>query len=286
MLSRRLTAIIPPSAHNIFQGYQRMGTRNALVARNITAWVKNFFREREVILRVDSRIRYFYLSTSLQVGIVLFSAVATGWLGFASVALYSQGELLRSKDIAIQRSQNSYRQLLDQVSDYQLSVVAITRDLKETQGQLRHLFDQNEGLKNNLTSTESRLRYTQAERDQINAGRKALNEQFSVLGRELRRMTGKNSGLESHISNLRTHLETLEAEKNKIAAERERLDGRVWRLNNELAESVAEQGVPRRDHSASPVRPQNSHAGEKLRNVRKRRAAKPDFCLGGAANRH
>lgn len=204
-----------------------METQSSSLASSITAWINHFFREREVILRSDSRIRYFSLSTRLQVGIVLVWVMAASWVGFASVGVYMQDELLRGKDVAIQRSQDSYRQLLDQVSDYQLSVVAITRDLKETQGQLQRLFDQNEGLRSNLTSTESRLRYTQVERDRINAGRKALNDQFSLLGRELRRMTGKNNGLETHISNLRTHLETLEAEKNEIAAEREKLDGRL-----------------------------------------------------------
>jgi len=235
-----------------------METQSSSLASSITAWIHHIFREREVILRSDSRIRYFSLSTRLQIAIALVWVMAAGWAGFASVGVYMQDDLLRGKDVAIQRSQDSYRQLLDQVSDYQLSVVAITRDLKETQGQLQRLFDQNEGLRSNLTSTESRLRYTQVERDRINAGRKALNDQFSLLGRELRRMTGKNNGLETHISNLRTHLETLEAEKNEIAAEREKLDGRLWRLNNELAESVAQ-----RDQLAETI----SHIRSDLRTV-------------------
>lgn len=218
-----------------------METRSSSLASTITAWICHIFREREVILRSDARIRYFTLSTRFQVGVVLVWVMLAGWMGFASVGVYMQDELLRGKDVAIQRSQDSYRQLLDQVSDYQLSVVAITRDLKETQSQLQRLFDQNEGLRSDLNSTESRLRFTQVERDRINAGRKALNDQFSLLGRELRRMTAKNNGLETHISNLRTHLETLEAEKNEIAAEREKLDGRLWRLNNELAESKAQR---------------------------------------------
>ncbi|UUX50429.1 peptidoglycan DD-metalloendopeptidase family protein [Nisaea acidiphila] len=218
-----------------------METRSTSLASTITAWIGHIFREREVILRSDSRIRYFTLSTRFQLGVVAAWMMLAGWLGFASVGVYMQDELLQGKDVAIQRSQDSYRQLLDQVSDYQLSVVAITRDLKETQAQLQRLFDQNEGLRSDLTSTESRLKYTQVERDRINAGRKALNDQFSLLGRELRRMTAKNNGLETHISNLRTHLVTLEAEKNEIAAEREKLDGRLWRLNNELAESEAQR---------------------------------------------
>ncbi|MEQ8332996.1 peptidoglycan DD-metalloendopeptidase family protein [Nisaea sp.] len=235
-----------------------METPSSSLASSITAWIHHIFREREVILRSDSRIRYFSLSSRLQIFIALVWVLAAGWVGFASVGVYMQDDLLRGKDVAIQRSQDSYRQLLDQVSDYQLSVVAITRDLKETQGQLQRLFDQNEGLRSNLTSAESRLRYTQVERDRINAGRKALNDQFSLLGRELRRMTGKNNGLETHISNLRTHLETLEAEKNEIAAEREKLDGRLWRLNNELAESVAQ-----RDQLAETI----SHIRSDLRTV-------------------
>lgn len=207
----------------------------------VVAWILRIFRERQIILRSDAQIRYFTLSTRAQLITVGAWCLLAGWFGFATIAYYLQDEMLRTKNLAIQRSQDSYRQLLDQVSDYQLSIVSITRDLKETQSHLQRLFDQNEDLKQDLNSTESMLKYTQVERDRIIAGRQALNDQFSLLGRELRRMTSKNNALESHIGSLRGHLETLKAEKDEIAAERAALDGRLWRLNNELAESVAKR---------------------------------------------
>jgi murein DD-endopeptidase MepM/ murein hydrolase activator NlpD len=210
-------------------------TWRSWLAERISALVS----DREIILRSDGRVRYFSLTRRAQLVIVGSWVAITLWVGFASVGLVLQGNLIVAKNQTIQRSQDSYRQLLDQVSDYQLSVVNITRDLKETQSHLRRLFDQNENLRQDLTTTETALRLTKDERDRMNNGRRALNDQFELVGRELRRMTSKNNALEAHIGSLRGHLESVQIEKAEIAAERAALDNRLWRLHNELAESRA-----------------------------------------------
>lgn len=200
--------------------------------------VNHFFRDREIILRSEGQIRYFTFTRRLQLSLVVGWVLLAGWVGFATVGYLKQFSLIEAKNQAIWRSQASYRELLDQVSDYQLSIVSITRDLKETQAHLRRLFDQNETLKHTLYSTETELKLTQVERDRITTGRHALRDQFELLGKEVRRMTSKNNALESHIGNLRGHLETVEAEKAEIAAERRAMGDRLWRLSNELQGSI------------------------------------------------
>ena len=93
----------------------------------------HFFRDREIILRSDGRIRYFTCSRRFQLGLLGIGAVLLIWVSFASVGYLKQTALINDKNQAIWRAQDSYRELLDQVSDYQLSIVSITRDLKETQ---------------------------------------------------------------------------------------------------------------------------------------------------------
>ncbi|MDG2285647.1 MAG: peptidoglycan DD-metalloendopeptidase family protein [Alphaproteobacteria bacterium] len=202
------------------------------------ARVAYFFRDREIILRSDGQIRYFTFSRHLQIGLVCTWCLLTGWVGFATGGYLNQLSLIDAKNQAIWRSQASYRELLDQVSDYQLSIVSITRDLKETQSNLRRLFDQNETLKHTLYSTETELKLTQVERDRITTGRHALRDQFELLGKEVRRMTSKNNALESHIGNLRGHLESVQAEKAEIAAERRAMGDRLWRLSNDLQGTI------------------------------------------------
>src|SRR3546814_9560163 len=93
------------------------------------------------------------------------------------------------------------------VSDYQLSIVGITGDLKQTEAHLRRLFSQNEALKQDLDSTEVALRTSEAERARVAAARGNLGDQLELLGSELRQMTGKNNALEAHIGTLRRHLD-------------------------------------------------------------------------------
>jgi murein DD-endopeptidase MepM/ murein hydrolase activator NlpD len=200
--------------------------------------VNHFFRDREIIVRSDGQIRYFTFSRRLQLVLTCTWFLLAGWVVFATVGYVKQFSLIEAKNQAIWRSQASYRELLDQVSDYRLSIVSITRDLKETQSHLSRLFDQNETLKHTLYSTETELKLTQVERDRITTGRHALRDQFKLLGKEVRQMTSKNNALESHIGNLRGHLESVQAEKAEIAAERRAMGDRLWRLSNDLQGSI------------------------------------------------
>lgn len=200
--------------------------------------VNHFFRDREIIVRSDGQIHYFTFSRRLQLVLTCAWFLLAAWGGFATVGYVNQFSLIESKNQAIWRSQASYRELLDQVSDYQLSIVSITHDLKETQSHLRRLFDQNETLKHTLYSTETELKLTQVERDRITTGRHALRDQFKLLGKEVRRMTSKNNALENHIGNLRGHLESVQAEKAEIVAERRAMGDRLWRLSNDLQGSI------------------------------------------------
>ncbi|GHD48733.1 peptidase M23 [Thalassobaculum fulvum] len=206
-------------------------------ADRLKGGVRRFFPERQIILRTDGETSYIRLTTGLQLAALGGWLAFAGWVGFTTVGYYTQGAMILAKNESIDRSRQAYRKLLDQVSDYQLSIVGITRDLKETEAHLRRLFSQNEALKQDLNSTEVALRTSEKERARIANARVALGDQLELLGSELRQMTGKNNALEAHIGTLRRHLETIEAEKAEIAAERAALDDRLWALHNELESS-------------------------------------------------
>ena len=141
------------------------------------------------------------------------------------------------KNEAIWNAQNSYSQLLDQVSDYRLSIVRITKDLKETQSTLLSHFKKEEGLEGSAHRTTKLPKNEKVFGDKNDKEREALGKQFQLIGQELRRMTGKNNALESHIGNLRGNLETIEAEKAEIVAERAAMGDQLWALNNDLQSS-------------------------------------------------
>lgn len=201
--------------------------------------IRRLLPERQIIIRTEGETSYLRLSTAVQAGAIAVWVAVAGWIGFTTVGFQNQQEMIAEKADAISRSRQAYRKLLDQVSDYQLSIVGITRDLKETEAHLRGLFSQNEELKQDLSSTEVALRTSEAERNRIASARKQLNDQLELFSSELRQITGKNNALEAHIGTLRQHLAVVEAEKAEIAAERAALDDRLWSLHNELEASNA-----------------------------------------------
>jgi len=201
--------------------------------------IRRLLPERQIIIRTEGETSYLRLSTTVQASAIVVWVAIAGWMGFTTVGFQNQKEIIAEKSDAISRSRQAYRKLLDQVSDYQLSIVGITRDLKETEAHLRGLFSQNEELKQDLSSTEVALRTSEAERTRIATARKAMNDQLELFGSELRQITGKNNALEAHIGTLRQHLAVVEAEKAEIAAERAALDDRLWALHNELEASNA-----------------------------------------------
>ncbi len=203
-------------------------------ADRLRRFVKHRLPERQIIVRTEGETSYLRLSTGLQVLVIASWIGFAGWVGFTTVGYHNQDQIISDKTDAIVRSRQAYRKLLDQVSDYQLSIVDITRDLKETEAHLRGLFSQNEELKQDLTSTEDALRMSEAERERITSARVELGDQLELFGSELRQITGKNNALEAHITTLRQHLAVVEAEKAEIAAERAALDDRLWALHNEL----------------------------------------------------
>ena len=136
-------------------------------AYSLRGIIRRIVPERQIILRTDGETSYLRLTTGVQLAVIAGWLVVAGWVGFATVGYYTQGSMITAKNQAIDLSRHAYRKLLDQVSDYKLSIVGITRDLKETESHLRRLFSQNEALKQDLSSTAVALRTSEAERSRI-----------------------------------------------------------------------------------------------------------------------
>lgn len=216
-----------------------MDVNRASENNRLGRWFSKMFRDRQIIIRADGEIRYFTFTARAQIIVMAIWVVVGGAFGFTGVGYVMRGEAVVAKSFYIVRSQAAYRELLDQVTAYQSFVSGITRDLQETQSHLSHLFEQNEVLKKDLTSTEAALETTQEERDRVDAGRRSLNRRIGLLGTELTRMSTKNNVLQDHLGNLRGQLTDVEAEKLQIARARAALDNRLMSLHNDLAESYS-----------------------------------------------
>lgn len=192
--------------------------------------------ERQLIIRSNGEIKYITFTSRLQVILLLIWFGFAGVISFHTAGYYVQSKTIEDQTNLITSSKQSYRNILDQVSDYQLSIDEVTRELRETESHLRRLFGQNEALKQNLMSTEVALKLSEAERHKIVSGATALNDQLELLGSELQRIGNKNVSLEGHIGKLRDNLDLIQEEKEEIAAKRAQLDGRLSQYRDNLNE--------------------------------------------------
>ena len=116
--------------------------------------------------------------------LLLTGVAATGWVTYSSVDYLRLEAQISDKNKAIWSAQNSYSQLLDQVSEYRQSIVGITRDLKETQSTLLSHFKKEEI---GITSISRGIKESANGRllpSEENKKREVLGQQFDQIRRD------------------------------------------------------------------------------------------------------
>ena len=166
--------------------------------------------DREIILRSDRSTRCLRISRRFQLIALGIWAVTTGWMSFASTSYFEISRVLDTRTAALDQAHDAYRDLLNQMANHQLAVMAITRDLESKQSHLRRLLDANENLRQDLKVTETQLRQSEAERTKVSQTRQAVAEKMTELEQTVRSMWGENGSLERHISGLRGQLASIE----------------------------------------------------------------------------
>ncbi|WP_157089257.1 DUF5930 domain-containing protein, partial [Oceanibaculum pacificum] len=193
------------------------------------------FVERQIILRSEGHTRYFVFSKRMQMMMATAIVGVIGYASFTTAAYLYQSRIALTKDESVERSQLAYRNLLDQVADYRESIVSITTDLRDKQSYLRQLFEQNESLRQHLSSTESQLKQTESERQQVAEGRVAMRDQMRLLENEMRNIHTQNLSLEKHIASLRTKLIDAETAKANLDQTRSQQATVIQDLRQRLA---------------------------------------------------
>ncbi|MBI1775505.1 MAG: peptidoglycan DD-metalloendopeptidase family protein [Proteobacteria bacterium] len=204
------------------------------LAKRLLALPNRWFVEREIILRSEGRTRYVRLSRHLQMAVAGFWVVMAAWVSFTSTSYFEFSRIVENKSEALDQARDDYRNLLNQMGDYQVSVMGIMRELETKQAHLRGLLNQNEALKQDLKSTESQLKLSEAERSNLAQHRMAIGDKLNELEGTLRSMLGENGALERHIATMRSQLASIEAEKQEIAAQRSALSNRMNQMQTDL----------------------------------------------------
>ena len=212
------------------------GSRLAEYGRSAAASLHRVFPPREIMLRTGARVRFFRISSGLQLSAAAALAIFGGWAAFASVSYVFHDDIIAAKDNEILNTRLSYRSLLNEVSDYQNKVSALTRELDENHGRMLNLVETNETLEKNLKSAETRRENRESKHRQVVAMREALKSRLDEIEREMNALNTHNFELMGNLNIVATDLERAITDRDEARAEGKRLQGTVDDLERKLAD--------------------------------------------------
>ncbi len=215
---------------------QPEGSRLAEYGRSATALMRRVFPRREIMLRTDTRIRFFRISSGLQLSAAAVLAIFGGWAAFATVSYVFHDDIIAAKDNEILKGRLSYRSLLNEVSGYQNKVSALTRELDKNHGQMLNLVETNETLQKTLKSAETRREDRESKHRQVVAMREALKSRLGEIEREMHSLNTHNFELMGNLNVVATDLERAINDRDEARAEGKRLQGMVDDLEGKLAD--------------------------------------------------
>ncbi len=243
--------------------------------------LKRLFRERELILRSDSGVRYVVLSPNTQrvlAASFLFALVGLIW----TVAGRQEAwRLVDAKRVEVARVEEAYRLAIDSLG----AAVdgAQEKGRAESATAILNLVEQNENLQKHLKDIEQRLAGAEAERSRAAAAHESLVERLRKLDGQLRGIASRHAELSSLMPALEAGLDEAMAERGRLAIEGDRLASERTTLNAELAELGRRQDVLNTTHEATIAQlSQRTQAGiEGLKRLIARTGINPDKVLAG-----
>ncbi len=247
------------------------------------------FRERELLLRSEGRLRYLHLTRRAQIGLfAVLSGIGLWVVGATALSLVQQ-QVIANKESAIKEARVAYEDLLDEVLAYQKKVAAVTTKLKRNQSYLLRQISEVSGLSEPLPTDTLALSEADGKGDEAAKSRQALRRHLTRLDIELQQMMETNSLLEGSLNKIKAELALAEEERAQIIRTRAKLRERVRELETDLIETRAraarlERQVASLSDSLSQARGSYAKLAEE-RSVLERRKAELEGDLRSALAR-
>lgn len=193
--------------------------------------LERWFPERQVFYRRRGQVNFVSFSRGLQISFAGLLLIFSGWVGYSSIYYLSFDWILRDKNRQIAEARVSYRNVMDEVANYNDRLMSITRNLESSQTQLLGLFGSASG---DDVDDRRKARYADLDRAVAAASHRQFTKQIQGLEREWRELTARNATLEHGLASIGNEVETVLAEHGIVTAERDRLRTRVRELESQM----------------------------------------------------
>ena len=239
------------------------------------------FREREVILRSDTGVRYLVLSPAMQQVLAAGAVLAVAILAWTLVAREQAWHLVDINRKEVARVENAYRSAIDSLGT--AVDTAQEKGRAESAAAMLNLVQQNQALQQHLNDVSDRLATAEAERDRAAVAHEALVARMKKLDDQVRAIASRHSEFSSLMSNLSDGLDDAMAERGRLAVAADRLAADRSAVKAELAELGRRQTALEATHEATIERlAQKTQAGiQGLKRLIARTGLDPDKVLRG-----
>lgn len=210
--------------------------------------IDRLFRERELILRSDGRIRYMRLSPFSQKAMVSGVAVMALWLAGANGFAWWQEQRIQDKQAEITEASVAYERLRGELSVYQDRIGALASDILARRGDapdlngeidLDVLAEVTAGIEGAFERISRDLDLTEADRLRIIQSRAALHDRISELETALSGSRARVDTLDSEVADRESELASERAVIAALTDSRDDWRGRAEGLEADLTGALS-----------------------------------------------
>ncbi|MDD9925192.1 MAG: peptidoglycan DD-metalloendopeptidase family protein [Rhodospirillaceae bacterium] len=197
------------------------------------------FRERELLLRSDGRVRFLVLTPRLQKTIACFFAALLLWGASATIVSIVEYDKIAAADARLEDARIAYEDLLQEIAIYQRKVAEVTGKLKQNQAELVGRFADADALIAGDVHGNASEKSAGGRLAAITESRDAMRQHLRKLDQELHEMTKLDAVLADSLNLVQHELVTAVAERKKVYQARAGLQRRVKSLEDKLRQSLA-----------------------------------------------
>lgn len=116
-----------------FWGRQNLGKSRMYSRVKDAVWgtAQRWFPDRQIYHRSDGQVRYFAISTGIQISALLGATVLAGWLCFSTVSVAFHGRAMAAKDAELQRERNEYHRMVAEAQANEATVISFMESRME-----------------------------------------------------------------------------------------------------------------------------------------------------------
>jgi murein DD-endopeptidase MepM/ murein hydrolase activator NlpD len=190
----------------------------------------HIFRERELLLRSEGRVRFVRLTRRLQICAVSLVAAIMLWGAAATTVSWLEYDELSDADARLKNARIAYDDLLEEIAIYQRKVSEVTGKLKQNQAELVGRFAHADAIGAQHKSDDAMDADASDRLAAITESRDAMRQHLNQLDQELREMTDLDNVLAESLNSIQHDLVKAVAERKKVYQARANLNKQVQTL--------------------------------------------------------